>query len=199
MLPMKIRRGLKDPIGGLRFLETVMNGFYYKAKYILFNKRVKIGKNFRVRHRLSIKGPGRVIIGENVFVNGGSHTVTPWTYSKDATILIGNNVFLNGTRFGCKSRIEIGDDCILADCRILDTDFHSVLPERRNDPAAIKSEPIKIGKNVWIALDSVVLRGVEIGTNSTITAKSVVIDNVPEYCVYGGNPAVLIKELSREL
>ncbi len=172
---------------------------HYKMRYKITNKNVKIGKGFRVKKRLSIKGPGQVVIGENVFVDGTSHTVTPWTYSKDSVILIGNNVFLNGTRFGSQQRIEIGDNCIIADCRILDTDFHSVLPHRRNDPMAIKSEPIKVGNNVWIAMGSTILRGVTIGDGSTIGTNSVVSRDVPEYCVYAGNPAVFIKKIPRKI
>jgi acetyltransferase-like isoleucine patch superfamily enzyme len=73
------------------------------------------------------------------------------------------------------------------------------LPEKRNDPSAIQSAPIKIGKNVWIALDCVILRGVTIGDNSTISARSVVYGDVPEYSVYGGNPAALIKKVEQNL
>ena len=56
---------------------------------------------------------------------------------------------------------------------------------------------VKIGNNVWISLGSVVLRGVTIGDNSTISAQSVVYNDVPENCVYGGNPAVLIKKIEK--
>jgi acetyltransferase-like isoleucine patch superfamily enzyme len=137
-------------------------------------RRVEIGKNFSVTGRLVIKGPGKVIMENNVVIDGTSHAVTPWTYSEDAVIRIGNGVFLNGTRFGCRKAIEIGDNCIIADVRILDTDHHSITPERRNDQDFIGTSPVKIGKNVWIALDSLILKGVTIGDNSTIMAKSVV-------------------------
>lgn len=193
----KIKKGLKNPVASFNYLFLILNGFYYKLKYSVSMKNVQIGKNFKVRGRLSIKGPGKVTIGDKVLIDGSSTPVTPWTYSKTAEIRIGDNTFLNGTRFGCKRKIEIGDNCIVADCRILDTDFHSILPHKRHDPEAIQSEPIKIGKNVWLALDCVILRGVTIGDNSTISARSVVYSNVPEYSVYGGNPAVFIKEVPR--
>ena len=193
----KIRRGLVNPGKSFGYLMMVARGNYYKIKYGLLNKNVKIGKNFKVIRRLSIKGPGRVTIGDNVLVDGSMHTVTPWTYDENARIIVGNNVYLNGTRFGCAKQIEIGDDCILGDCRILDTDFHSILPDKRNDPNYIQSSPIKIGNNVWIGLGCIILRGVTIGDNSTISALSVVYNDVPEYACYGGNPAVLIKEIPR--
>lgn len=148
--------------------------------------------------KLIIKGPGKVKIGDNVFCDGTAHAVTPWTYSENAQIIIGDQVFLNGTRLGCQERIEIGDNCIIADCRILDTDFHSIIPSRRNDPNAIRSDPIKIGKNVWIALNSVILRGVTIHDHSTVSASSVVYNDIPEFSVYGGNPAVMIKKVPIE-
>lgn len=167
----KIKEGIKNPIKSYSYLMSIFNGCYYKIKYKLLKKNVQIGKNFKVIRILSIKGPGKVRIGDNVF--------------------------LNGTRFGCRKRIEIGDNCIIADCKILDTDFHSILPDKRNNPKHINSEPIKIGNNIWIDLDCVILRGVTIGDNSTISAMSVVYSDVTEYTVYGGNPAIFIKEIPR--
>jgi acetyltransferase-like isoleucine patch superfamily enzyme len=192
----RIKKGILHPPVAIGYCRQLLRGYYYKCKYKLMRKNVTIGKNFKVAGRLSIRGPGKVTIGNDVYVNGSGCPVTPWTYHKDAEIVIGNNVFLNGTRYGCLKKIEIGDDSILADCRILDTDFHSTDPTKRNDPLAVKSAPIKIGRNVWISLDCVILRGVTIGDNSTVTAKSVVVGNVPENCIYGGNPAVLIKKLN---
>lgn len=194
----KIRKGIKNPMKSYGYIKMLLRGYYYKTKYKLVSRRVRIGKNFKVIRRLSIKGPGTVLIGDNVLVDGSMYTVTPWTHDENASIIIGNNVFLNGTRFGCAKRIEVGDNCILGDCRILDTDFHSILPERRNDPEYIQSSPIKIGKNVWIGLGCVILRGVTIGDNSTISALSVVYNDVPEYTCCGGNPAVLIKRIPRD-
>jgi acetyltransferase-like isoleucine patch superfamily enzyme len=191
----RFKKGLAHPILAYYYLKSLVRGFFYKIKY---KNRASIGSNFRVIGKLSIKGPGFVSIGNGVTFDGTSNAITPWTYSKEAKISIGDNVFLNGTRFGCKARIDIGNECIIADCRILDTDHHSVIPSKRNDPTAIKTSPIKIGNRVWIALDSVVLKGVTIGDNSTITAKSVVTSDIPPNCIFGGNPARLIRALTKD-
>lgn len=193
----KIKRGVRNPISSLNYLGMLLKAHCYKAKYRIMNKNVRIGKHFKVVGKLSVRGPGRVVIGDNVLVDGSMHAVTPWTYDPNASIMIGSNVFLNGTRFGCSKRIEVGDNSILADCRIMDTDFHSILPDRRNDPDYIKSAPVKIGKNVWIGLGCVILRGVAIGDNAAVSALSVVHDDVPEWSCFGGNPAVLIKTIPR--
>ena len=194
----QIIKGIQHPIKAFDYIKKLFKGTYYRAICKCTGKRVTIGKYLKVKGRLSIKGPGAVAIGNNVFIDGTSHTVTPWTYSKEAIISIGDNVYLNGTRFGCKMSIDIGNNCIIADCRILDVDHHSIIPSRRNDQNAIKSAPIKIGNNVWIAMDCAILKGVKIGDNTTITAKSVVMHDLPANCICGGNPAKIIRELSKE-
>jgi acetyltransferase-like isoleucine patch superfamily enzyme len=56
------------------------------------------------------------------------------------------------------------------------------------------SAPIRIGDNVWIGMNSVVLPGVEIGDNVIISAGSVVNRDIPSNCIAGGNPCIPIKE-----
>ena len=119
-------------------------------------------------------------------------TVTPWTFDDNAVISIGDGTFLNGTRFACEKSIKIGKNVILADCRIMDTDFHGLDPDNRH---IHKSAPIIIGDNVWITIASVILKGVTIGHGSTITPNSVVTEAVPSRVVYGGNPGRIIKQL----
>jgi acetyltransferase-like isoleucine patch superfamily enzyme len=121
--------------------------------------------------------------------------VTPYTYSRDAIIEIGDETFLNGTRFGCKKRITIGPHCILADCRISDTDHHSADPEHRDDPEYVKSAPVTIGENVWIASGAYIQKGVNIGEKCTIAAIALVRGDIPPLSIAGGNPATIWKSL----
>lgn len=51
---------------------------------------------------------------------------------------------------------------------------------------------VKIGDNVFIGANSVILPNVQIGDNSIIGAGSVVCQSVPPNVVYGGNPATFI-------
>jgi acetyltransferase-like isoleucine patch superfamily enzyme len=50
------------------------------------------------------------------------------------------------------------------------------------------SNPIRIGSNVWIGMNSVVLPGVTIGDNVMIGANSVVTKDIPSDVVAAGNP-----------
>ena len=115
---------------------------------------------------------------------------TPFTHSPDACIRIGDGSFVNGTRFGCAASIEIGADTILADARILDTDFHP-LSKRRNRERTlhVAIAPIRIRDNAWICADAVILKGITIGENAVVAIRSVVVKDVPANRMVAGNPA----------
>lgn len=55
-----------------------------------------------------------------------------------------------------------------------------------------------IGDNVYICANSTVIGKVHIGNNVIIGAGSVVVKDVPDNCVYAGNPAKLIKSIEDE-
>ncbi|OOY07001.1 DapH/DapD/GlmU-related protein [Thioclava sp. DLFJ4-1] len=50
----------------------------------------------------------------------------------------------------------------------------------------------KIGHDVWIGANAIVPGGVTIGNGSIIAAGSIVVKDVPEFAIVGGNPARLI-------
>jgi acetyltransferase-like isoleucine patch superfamily enzyme len=53
--------------------------------------------------------------------------------------------------------------------------------------------PIRIGNNVWIGMNTVVLPGIEIGDNVAIGANAVVNQNIPSNSIAVGNPCRVIK------
>jgi acetyltransferase-like isoleucine patch superfamily enzyme len=53
--------------------------------------------------------------------------------------------------------------------------------------------PVRIGDNVWIGANALILPGVSIGHNAVIAAGSVVTKEIGEGEVFGGNPARFIK------
>jgi len=55
-------------------------------------------------------------------------------------------------------------------------------------------KPIIIGDNVWIATGSYVLQGIQINNNAVIAAGAVVVNNVGDSDIVGGNPAKFIKK-----
>jgi virginiamycin A acetyltransferase len=51
-----------------------------------------------------------------------------------------------------------------------------------------------VGNDVWLGYGATVMPGVRIGDGAIIAAKAVVVDDVPEYGIVGGNPAKLIRK-----
>jgi acetyltransferase-like isoleucine patch superfamily enzyme len=152
--------------------------------------RFEAGRNFRITGKLVLKGPGRVVFGDNVIVD---RVVTPWTYSADALIEVGSNSYLNGTKFGCRELIRVGSHAILGDASISDTDFHSVRSDRHRPEAPIRVKPVVIGDNVWLATAVGVLPGTTIGSNSVVGYGAVCAGAYPADSVIVGNPARVVK------
>ena len=51
-----------------------------------------------------------------------------------------------------------------------------------------------IGADVWIGVNAIIRSGVTIGTGSVIGAGSVVLNDIPEYEIWAGNPARKIRD-----
>lgn len=131
-------------------------------------KATRIGKKIRFKPQFDVYGKGKVFIGNNVglfdvFINSGSGEVH-----------IGDNTF-----FGHRVMLITGAH-----------DYSSFGIERQRR-MLIKN--IHIGEGVWIGSGAIVLGGVSIGNNAVIAAGSIVVNDVPENWIYGGNPAKPIK------
>jgi len=116
------------------------------------------------------------------------------TLRRNAEIKIGNNSGFSGTVIAAAGNIKIGSNVLCgANTTITDYDWHGIDPDKRNKSAEPK--PVVIEDNVWLGLNSVVLKGVIIGKNSVIGANSVVTKNIPANVIAAGNPCRVIKEI----
>ncbi len=68
--------------------------------------------------------------------------------------------------------------------------WEKVTPD--DDEFPFKGDTV-VGNDVWIGYESVIMPGLTIGDGAIVAAKSVVVNDVPPYCVVGGNPAKIIK------
>lgn len=89
--------------------------------------------------------------------------------------------------------VRIGDNCMLGPNVGIYTAGHSIEPLDRNKSGY--TIPIKIGNDVWVGGNCVILAGVTIDDNSVIAAGSIVTKDVLKNTVVAGNPARIIKEI----
>ena len=164
---------------------ALARGHFYKWFLPLIGRRFQAGHNFRVFGRLVVRGPGRVVFGDDVIVR---YRVTPFTHHRDAVITIGSGTKLVGTRFGCALRITVGSRARLANCHILDTDFHPIGIHNRDDPGAVRTAAVEVGNNVWIGDDNVILPGTVIGDNCVTSVMTVCSGKYAPNMVIVGNP-----------
>lgn len=87
--------------------------------------------------------------------------------------------------------IEVGD-------YIMYNDFvHDPIDFEKNNVLyhyPVNKDKLKIGNDVWIGYEAVILSGVTIGDGAIIGARAVVTKDVPSYTVVGGVPAKPIRK-----
>lgn len=144
----------------------------------IFHKRkgVILGRKVNVFHtaRLSAKRGGRISVGHDSLLNDNV-----FLCANGGIIDIGENVSIN--RNGiivCKSMVCIGRDTSIGPNVCIYDHNHKI-----GKNGFYKNEftvgGIIIGKNVWIAANCTILKGVTIGDNSIIGAGCVVSSDVP--------------------
>lgn len=139
-------------------------------------------------------------------------------------IIIGNECIIGSNfRMYCRQRIVVGNNVLISwNVLIADYDAHSIDPDERlreinylQDTISpnifrniqhrlekeyrpdYKSNPVIIGNNVWIGAHSIILKGVNVGSDSVIAAGSVVTKDIPDHCVAAGNPAKVVRTITK--
>lgn len=114
---------------------------------------------------------------------------------KKQTLFIGVNCEMGDmTHIVAHQKVEIGDNVLIASkCFISDTN-HGVYkgdnqdgPETPPNKRRLVSKTVKIGNNVWIGENVVILAGAEIGDGCIIGANSVVTKKIPSNKIIVGN------------
>lgn len=183
----------------MKNLLALIRGRYYRLKFKLFKKNIRVRKGLKVYKKLEVKGQGNISIGENCIISGmrgdPNQYVTLYTHGKEANISIGNNVCLCAARISAKFAITIGDDVLIEESGIMDTDFHSIEKSRRPPTEEDKNKcGVTIGDRVLIGARSMITKGVKIGDGVVIMPGSIVTKSIPPGCMVLGNPAKIVKE-----
>lgn len=112
-------------------------------------------------------------------------------------IEIGENCGISGSTIYAYKSIKIGNNTrIGANCKIIDNDFHPIELEYRHkglNEQYTRREPIVIGNDCFIGMNSIILKGTTLGNNVIVGAGSVVHGSFPDNCIIAGNPAKIIR------
>lgn len=169
----------------LLFWNVEVYGFFKSIGVLKIRKlpmtEIKIGKgaNFLSRATSNLIGINRPCILS--------------TNNTGAKIIIGDNCGFSGTVIGAFELIKIGNNVRCgANTLITDSDWHL------DDPRSGEPKPIHIGDNVWLGVNTTVLKGVRIGTNSVIGAHSLVTKDIPANVIAAGNPCKVVRKIKNK-
>lgn len=130
-------------------------------------------------------------LGEDVRLESDVHRVRLSVRHK-ARLIIGNDVRLNGCIISANSEVIIKDRVRIGPwAHVMDGDFHSV-DDRQ---ASGKLRPVIIEEGAWLTTRCMVLKGVTIGRGAVVAAGSVVTKDVEPFTLVAGVPAVMVKRL----
>jgi serine acetyltransferase len=192
----------------LQVVLTLRSVYYFIARTLFCEPFFKAycteyGKNLHTGVYLHwVKGPGKIIVGDNVTVDGKCSFLFALRYSDAPTLMLGDGTGIgHNCSFTIGKQITIGRHCRIASgVSMFDTPGHPSDPEARLAGLPARTEevvPISIGNNVWIGSRSIIYPGVTVGDGSVVAMGSVVMSNVAPNVLVAGNPARQVRSLAR--
>ncbi|MES2135450.1 MAG: acyltransferase [Pseudomonadota bacterium] len=158
------------------------------------------GRHVFISREATICYPDQVHIGSRVRIDAFSLLIAK------APIAIGNHVHIGSSvTINAAAEVVIGDySGLSAGTKIFTTDDDysgayltgpTVDPELTN----VVTAPVRLADHCIVGANSVILPGTTLGQGVAVGALSLVKGNLPEWGVYAGVPAKLLKPRSREL
>lgn len=183
--------------------EKAQAGFLYDANYdeSLLEERIKCAElchqlNSIPNYQFEKRNPILYKMFGDMKDSAVIHS--PFICDYGYNIHIGENFFSN---YNCTildgAEVTFGDNVFIAPNCCFSTAGHAIDAEQRNKGFEIAWK-IKVGNNVWIGANVVVLPGVEIGDNTIIGAGSVVTKNIPSGVIAVGNPCHVLRKITDE-
>lgn len=174
--------------------------YYIRYKFLLKGMKIartafyafcgmKVGKNTRLPV-LKVTWPHQVLLGDSCVLEDDIFFKFDGIWKPGPSIRIGNKGFLGaGCEFNIRLGIDIGNDALIASgCKFIDHD-HGILGGQLMRTQHGSGKAIKIGNDVWLGCNVVVLKGVEIGDGAVVAAGAVLTKHVPAGEIWGGVPA----------
>ncbi|MEV0385885.1 DapH/DapD/GlmU-related protein [Nonomuraea sp. NPDC050643] len=151
-----------------------------------------------LRSRIAIDAAGKVFVSPlaGVYADSlrmGDHSyIAAHAYVTD-DIVMGSDCTINPYAV-VRGRVELGDAVRIGAHTSLLGFNHGTEPDRPVFRQPITSKGIRVGDDVWIGSNVVVLDGVTIGEHAIVGAGAVVTKDVPAWAMVAGNPARQIRD-----
>ncbi len=160
----------------------------------LFRSRcTSVGKNLQLPYLPYVSGHAEIHIGDDVTFTGHLSIFSGRFLDRPRLIIKDHASIGGGTVISVNKEVIIEEYALVStDCRISDNDGHPREADLRAASAPVSERdirPVRIGRHAWIGNGSQIMKGVTIGEGAIIGAHSVVISNIPRYCIAMGNPA----------
>lgn len=130
--------------------------------------------------------------GENFLIE------SPFRCDYGKQIFVGENFYAN---YDCiildQCPVRFGDNVLLGPRVSIFSAGHPTDAEIRNTGLEF-GKPITVGNNVWIGGGAIINGGVTIGDNAVIGAGAVVTKDVPDNTIAVGNPARVLRQITKE-
>lgn len=153
--------------------------------------RLQAGSYCTSNVRIQLRG-GRIAIGEHAHVRDGA------VLKSQGAIDIGREVTVSfGDVIACTERIEIGDFVGLGErVTITDSDHTHDGSDTHYLVQPLRVTPVRLGRNVLVSANAVILRGADVGPNAVIAAGAVVgAGEHPGGHLLAGAPARVVRAL----
>lgn len=127
-------------------------------------------------------------IGSRTHIYPGAKIWAPWNLEIADEAGVANGVILYS-----QGKITIGKRAVISQGSHLCAGTHDF--DKPGFPLVTK--PITVGVNAWLAAEVFVHPGVTIGEGCVVGARSVVVENLPEWTICSGFPATVLKQRNR--
>jgi len=143
------------------------------------------------KRSLRNNGPvGRIALGDEAWIEKGA---VLWAFG--GSITLGRRVFIgpHAAIYG-HGGVEIGEWSMVSMNAVILSSNHRIPPmDRCMSWEADELRPTRVGRDVWIGANAVILGGVTVGDGAVIGAGSVVSRDIGPGCVVAGNPARVLR------
>lgn len=170
-----------NPSEVFRLLRIALTSAKYRYLTRCVGKGTVVGAGTQIINSANVRIGDNCLLQDAIYIRAGT----------EGLITIGDRAALNSfCRLFGHGSIVIGEDTQIGPGSLITTTDHDY-----DHDLTTRYKPVVIGKGVWIGANVTVLPGIEIGDGAVIGAGSVVMKNIPPYCVALGVPARVVKLL----